>query len=109
MRGGSVLSGGGRYLVDIVSEEWGVTASALINVVVQLVGAIEEVLWSVLLEVAHGNASSETGVVRVLGGKSGGGLGRESVELAGGDATVEALNHLGGKRLSLRFPLGVPD
>lgn len=53
-----------------------------------------EDLLGLLVEVRDGDAGSEGGIIRVVGGQVGGGLGSQVVELDRSDPLVHALHDL---------------
>ena len=55
---------------------------------------VGEDLFCFLVEVGHLDTRSEDCVVGMLGSERGGGLSSEFIELGGGDAGVDALDHL---------------
>ncbi len=83
-------------LVHVLGDEAGLLAGLGVHVVVEVLHGLAEGLLGVLVQVADGDAAGELGIVRVLHRHGGGHLGGEVVELGGGDAIVDAVDHLHG-------------
>lgn len=93
------VEGGGVLVHDfphVLGHERGVFARLGVLVGVQPLHGAAERLAGHLVQVAHGNAGGQDGVVGVLGGERGGRFGGQVVELDGRHAIVNAVNHLLG-------------
>ena len=93
------VEGGGVLVHDfphVLGHEGSVFARFGVLVGVQPLHGAAERLAGDLVQVAHGNAGGQDGVVGVLGGERGGGFGGQVVELDGRYTVVDAINHLLG-------------